>query len=1006
MRTLSEKNDVSKLSRVSQHLDDLGVDICSIQECRQRGTGSCTEGNFEFYWSGYKRFPNGRAQAGVMIAVRINPNLEIIAPNFINHRLMSLDALVNGLLIKFIAAYSPTEDGKETEKDQFYSNLRKEVKSVTGKQKWQILGDFNFSSTAVRHYATYFRGQELPGVKQSDNGHRLHCFLAETKGRVANTFFSKKPVRSYTWYSNDKVTKKIIDLNINCPFLQKQCTDCRVYKNVDFDSDHRIVVSKFRFLKKRKNKRNSKPAKRDKKYNFKAITDENRGNFLEKLDSGNFDSAENIISSIKTAADESFPKVGKNRKFSYPWNDDMVLQVLLDERQKHFEQNNKSEYRKLTKKVRKRVGVLKNEHFKSEAERFTEAFTRKEIETAYKTAKEQITTRRKPTRKIKILGLFEHFKGHFTRTTEAPTPEILTQKPIPPPKIKIEINSLPPGIDEVKGVIRKLKNNKASLDIPAEVFKIAVESPGFANAISVFYQSIWLDGEVPDLFGHSEINALWKGKGVYTQPKYWRGIMLSSILTKILCVIIIDRIAEAYNMNLSEGQMGFRQGRGCQDGQYCLKTIHQWCRKSQRWVYVSMVDLSAAFDWCNRVWVFESMRHVIGESKLIDILENMYGKTVAWLKDEVARFESTCGVRQGGTESPIAYNCLAQIALDSFEKRCRDAGLEDFKIPFSIPKNASDTGKIEKGETIINYLGYADDLAIFAFDLDTLERKTRILWDIFVEFDLCMNLDKTETLIYNWELEKIPVKPRIPYVLYPDSIISIINATGEQINIKNSTKFRYLGAISQVDDSSIGDEELNHRITSGVCKFFEMIEFFKNRKINLKTRIQFLNSLVRTRMCYLCGGWTITQAQINKIQSKYTEFLRYMIKGGHQRSLPIEYQTKKGDKREFTKFTIKNEEILKIAKTDTIEAYISRQQSNWIGHCVRSKDSCYIKQLTFPDYYKSDKKKPGILNTTYRSVLLKYKKENDNNGKTSTELESDMITKFKKKESLHEATSP
>jgi len=260
--------------------------------------------------------------------------------------------------------------------------------------------------------------------------------------------------------------------------------------------------------------------------------------------------------------------------------------------------------------------------------------------------------------------------------------------------------------------------------------------------------------------------------------------------------------------------------------------------------------------------------------------------------------------------------------------------------------------------------------------------------------------------IINWEFEKIPVKPRIPFILYPDFIISIINTKGEQVNIQNSAKFRYLGAFSQVDDSSIGEEELNNRITSGVCKFFEMIEFFKNRKINLKTRIQFLNSLVRTRMCYLCGGWTITQAQLNKIQSKYTEFLRYMIKGGHQRSLPIEYETKKGDKREFTKFTIKNEEILKIAETDTIDSYISRQQSNWIAHCVRAKDSCYIKQLTFPDYYKSDKKKPGILNTTYRSVYLKFKKENDQNGKTDKELESDMITKFKIKESLCDATSP
>ena len=95
-------------------------------------------------------------------------------------------------------------------------------------------------------------------------------------------------------------------------------------------------------------------------------------------------------------------------------------------------------------------------------------------------------------------------------------------------------------------------------------------------------------------------------------------------ISKVLTVLIIDRISEAYNLNIGEGQMGFRQGRGCQDGFYCLKRIHQWGRKAQKQIFCSMVDLSSAFDWCKRPWVFESMRHVIGDSKLIDLLEKSY----------------------------------------------------------------------------------------------------------------------------------------------------------------------------------------------------------------------------------------------------------------------------------------------------------------------------------------------------------------------------------------------
>ena len=66
-----------------------------------------------------------------------------------------------------------------------------------------------------------------------------------------------------------------------------------------------------------------------------------------------------------------------------------------------------------------------------------------------------------------------------------------------------------------------------------------------------------------------------------------------------------------------------------------------------------MVDLSAAFDWVDRKFSWESVRHIVGDSILITIMEDMYDKTTAYMKENTEmRFKSTCGVRQGGTESP------------------------------------------------------------------------------------------------------------------------------------------------------------------------------------------------------------------------------------------------------------------------------------------------------------------------------------------------------------------
>ena len=191
------------------------------------------------------------------------------------------------------------------------------------------------------------------------------------------------------------------------------------------------------------------------------------------------------------------------------------------------------------------------------------------------------------------------------------------------------------------------------------LLKIAIESQVFIDTLVEFYRKIWFNQTVPEYLGESMILALWKHKGSRTDPKNWRGIMLSSILTKILSCIFVTR-----------------------------------SRKVQRELFVGMVDLSAAFDWISRNFTWEAVRHVIGDSILITIME--YTKTTAFLKDEPdSKFDTTCGVRQGGTESPYAYNCLMQRCLDTFEAKCELAKMELFKIPFKIPKAASKSGEIE-----------------------------------------------------------------------------------------------------------------------------------------------------------------------------------------------------------------------------------------------------------------------------------------------------------------------
>ena len=116
-----------------------------------------------------------------------------------------------------------------------------------------------------------------------------------------------------------------------------------------------------------------------------------------------------------------------------------------------------------------------------------------------------------------------------------------------------------------------------------------------------------------------------------------------------------------------------------------------------------------------------------------------------------------------------------------------------------------------------------------------------------------------------------------------------------------------------------------------------------------------------------------------------------MIKGGTQRTPPITYIRKNGTEGEYSKPIIKNAEIFKISKVESICSFIEQQQENWIGHIIRADDESYIKRMTFADYPKNEPKKRGLLSTTYGQVLKRYKEDNL--------TENDMINGLKGRKS-------
>ena len=103
-----------------------------------------------------------------------------------------------------------------------------------------------------------------------------------------------------------------------------------------------------------------------------------------------------------------------------------------------------------------------------------------------------------------------------------------------------------------------------------------------------------------------------------------------------------------------------------------------------------------------------------------------------------------------------------------------------------------------------------------------------------------------------------------------------------------------------------------------------------------------------------------------------------------------EYSRLDGTKGELAKYRFKNDEIVRIAKAESICDFIFRQQCQWIGHYVRAVDKRLLKQLTFLAYFKSDKLKFGVTDSTFRQVIRQ--------AQTLGYTEHDIIRKMRTRE--------
>jgi len=104
-----------------------------------------------------------------------------------------------------------------------------------------VVGDFNAVSGVVRDGIEAVVGPCGSGTA-NDNSERLINFRQVARLRIAGSWFKRKDIHRLSWFSVDgRTCMKIDHILVNRRW--KCVHNCRVYRSLQFDSDHRPVIS-------------------------------------------------------------------------------------------------------------------------------------------------------------------------------------------------------------------------------------------------------------------------------------------------------------------------------------------------------------------------------------------------------------------------------------------------------------------------------------------------------------------------------------------------------------------------------------------------------------------------------------------------------------------------------------------------------------------------------------------------------------------------------------------
>ncbi|BHF63483.1 hypothetical protein SprV_0200647500 [Sparganum proliferum] len=870
-----------------------------------------------------------------------------------------------GKFATIISAYAPPLTSPMAARDKFYEDLHALLATVSKADKLIVLGDFN-ACVGTDHTA-WRAGLGPHGLRGSnDNGLLLLRTCAEHRLILTNTFFCLPEREKATWRHPRSRQWHLLDYVLVRRRDQRDVLVTKAIAGADGWTDHRLVISKMRIrLQPRRRPQGKRPPG---KLNVALLSLPAHhlhfsNELAQRLDNlpiaaaadaaaaaAEDASVENRWCQLRdTIQSTALAVLGRARRQLQDWFDDndAVISNLLDQKNRlhkayvdHPTDDNKAAFYRSRRQLQQRLREMQDAWTARKAEEIQGYADRngwKNFFSAIKAVYGPPTKGTAPllsadgstllTENTQILQRWaEHFRGVLNRPS-AISDAAIDRLP------QVETNAdldLPPSLQETIRAVQQLSSGKApgSDAIPAEVYKHG--GPQLMDHLTVLFQEMWRQGEVPQDFKDATIVHLYKRKWNRQICDNHRGISLLNIAEKIFARILLNRLNNHLEQGLlPESQCGFRRHRGTTDMIFAARQLQENCQEMRTHLYSTFMDLTKAFDTVNREGLRKIMQKFGCPERFIEMVRQLHDGMMARVTDNGAvseAFAVTNGVKQGCVLAPTLFSHMFSAMLMDAYRDERPGIRIAYRTDGQLLNQRRMHFQSRVSTTTVHELLFADDCALNTTSEEEMQRSMDLFSAACANFGLVINTQKTVVMH-----QPPPNSATAPNAPPPPPQISV---NGTQLQVVEN--FPYLG--STLSRTTKIDDEVANRISKASQAFGR-----------LQRTLKMYKAVILPTLLYGAETWTVYARLARRLNHFHLSCLRRILRLNWQDRIP-------------------DTEVLERTGILSIYTMLRQMQLRWSGHLVRMDDERLPKRLFYRDVATGSRRQGGQIRR-YKDTL-------------------------------------